>query len=106
MPPCTCADRTAVVFTTGVELLRCSTHDTQTWRVHGRPTTRAVAVAALRDAFQVRTFSEPRRRPAPRRSGVPERVVALPDASAPVPSAEALTALLNARGLAGTWATT
>lgn len=105
MPSCTCADRTSVVFTTGVELLRCSAHDSQTWRVRGRTATRAVAVAALRDAFQDRTAA-PRRRPVPRPSGVPARVVTLPDAAAPVPSAEALTALLNARGLAGSWATT
>lgn len=105
MPSCTCADHTSVVFTTGVVLLRCSTHDSQTWRVRGRTATRAVAVAALRDAFQERSGGGQRRRPAPRPSGVPARIVALPDATTPVPSAEALTALLNARGLAGSWAT-
>ena len=106
MPPCACADRTSVVFTTGVELLRCSAHDSQTWRVRGRTTTRAVAVAALRDAFQDRTGAHGRRRTASRPSGVPARVVTLPDATSPVPSAEALTALLHARGLTGSWATT
>ncbi len=106
MTNCPCPGRTSVAFSTGVELRRCSTHDTQSWLVDGELAEATVAVAALRVGFQELRGSSMRRGPAARTSGVPPRVVTLPPDRAPAaPSAAALTALLHARGLQGSWAT-
>lgn len=107
MTSCSCPDRTSVAFSTGAELLRCSAHDSRTWLVDGEPVAPSVAVATLRAGFQQLRDGSARQGKASRTSGVPPRVVTLPPDSPPVvPSAAALTALLHARGLKGSWATT
>ena len=98
MSPCTCAvpDLTAVRFAQDVVLLRCTRHEQQAWTVDGRPATAARAHAVLREVFEDgRT-----RRHTPRVAPHARVVQLVPPAS----TAEALTALLNARGLAGSWA--
>ena len=98
MSPCTCAAAglTAVRFVQDVVLLRCTHHEQQAWTVDGRPATAAQAHAVLREAFEDGRTRRGARRAAPR-----ERVVQL--VSSPATPAEALTALLNARGLVGSW---
>lgn len=110
-----CCPRTAlsaVTFDSGAVLLRCHAHEQQRWVVAGREVSSTDALALLRDAF----LAGRSRRPEPR-SRRHHKVVQLPDTPAvaadPYPAtprlsgADAsadLTALLNARGLSGSWA--
>jgi hypothetical protein len=78
-------------------LLRCSAHDVQRWAVDGRPAERADVLRRLRGVFDERRGRDRSPRPAPR-----PRVVRLPDPLTGTPE-EQLSALLRARGLAGSW---
>ena len=111
MSSCSCPRTalTAVTFDGGAVLLRCLAHEQQSWVVDGREVTASDAMALLRDSF----VAGRSRRPAPgtRR----HKVVRMPDTPAvdpypqtPQPTGRGadadLTALLNARGLSGSWA--
>ena len=111
MSSCCCprAALAAVTFDNGAVLLRCTAHEQQRWLVEGREVATSEALGLLRDAF---TAGRSRRPEPPTRR---HRVVRMPDTAAvdpypqaPVPTGRGadadLTALLNARGLTGSWA--
>ena len=109
MTSCGCARPalTSLTFGPGIVLLRCSAHEAQSWVVDGREAATADALASLRTVFVERrgqrqptgaTGSHPRRRrtDVPAQPARPEVVdLADPDAR--------LTALLQSRGIAGSW---
>ena len=114
MSSCSCRPdaQVSVTFVNGTVLLRCLAHETHSWLVDGRPVTVQVALNGLRSLFVEARATRGTRQPA--RSG---RVISLPEpapaACSPSPAAatsptqvddEALTALLNSRGLTGSWA--
>lgn len=105
--PCSSHALVLVTFDNGTALLRCPAHETQRWLVDGRPADSTEALSALRELFvQERTERRSRRRARTR-----PRVIRLPE-PAPVQQVTpplgvddaSLTALLQARGLSGTWA--
>lgn len=113
MSSCSCP-RTAlaaVTFDNGAVLLRCPSHEQQRWIVAGQEVSSTDALALLRDAFAAGRSRRPE--PGTRR----HKVVRMPDTTTvavdPYPQAPQLsgtdasadlTALLNARGLTGSWA--
>ena len=101
----------AVTFDNGAVLVRCPSHEQQRWLVEGREVSSTDALALLRDAFSAGRNRRPE--PGTRR----HKVVRMPDTPAvavdPYPetpqlsgddASADLTALLNARGLTGSWA--
>ena len=122
MLPCGCA-RPALIsltFGPGIVLLRCAAHETQSWLVDGAETGTADALASLKTLFVERRgrrqpatdgAAHPRRRRTDVRADVRADVPAQPAARpAALPAvvdlgdADArLTALLQARGLSGSW---
>ena len=101
MSTCACprATLTSLTFADGIVLVRCRAHEQQTWVVDGRPMTAAAALPVLKDLFveqrgKGRRPRSVRRKPpaAPPREAMPDTVVD-----------ERLTALLNARGVPGSW---
>lgn len=116
MSSCTCTDDalTRVTFGNGTVLLRCPAHEAQRWLVDGRPAETRSAMAGLRELFVEQRSARARRAAPPRRRG---SVIRLPEPprttrdSAPPTTAgtprvddDSLNALLQARGLSGTWA--
>jgi hypothetical protein len=105
MPPtstCTCtrSQLTTVRFAHEVVLLRCARHEQQFWTVGGRPASASRAHDVLREVFvEGRARRGGRRVPSPRRG-----VQLVPPSPAPAATAQSLTALLNARGVEGSWA--
>ena len=104
MSTCACpaSSLTSVSFAHGVVMQRCGSHELQTWTVNGRRTDGRAVRGLLKDLF-VETRGQ--RRPAAElpthqvaRSGARTHVA--PDAT----TDERLTALLNARGVQGSWA--
>lgn len=101
----------AVTFDNGAVLLRCPSHEQQRWLVEDQEVSTTDALALLRDSFVAgRT-----RRPEPGTSR--HKIVRMPETPAgavdPYPgtpqlsgddASADLTALLNARGLTGSWA--
>jgi hypothetical protein len=107
MSPCSCPESslTSVTFSSGAVLLRCPSHEAQTWLVDGRTAPTSAALSNLRALFDDRPRgARPASRVrAPRRA--PGAVVApLADAYPAEPSSEALVALLRERGFTGSWA--
>lgn len=111
MSPCRCprVALAAVTFDNGAVLLRCPSHEQQRWLVEDREVSTTDALALLRDAFVAGRSRRPE--PGTRR----HEVVRMPDTPAVDPYPETprlsgndasadLTALLNARGLTGSWA--
>lgn len=104
MTSCACpaASLASLRFADGLVLLRCSSHESQTWFVDGRPAERDEVLPALKELFAERRGE---RSPSPRTTP-PARVIRM---TAPVLPADGddstrLTALLHARGLSGSWA--
>ena len=107
--PCPRTALAAVTFDNGAVLLRCPSHEEQRWLVEGREVSTTDALALLRDSFVAGRSRRPQ--PGTRR----HRIVRMPDTPAVDPYPETpqlsgddasadLTALLNARGLSGSWA--
>lgn len=105
MSPCTCAvhELTAVRFAQDVVLLRCARHEQQAWTVAGRPASAARAHAVLRAVFDEGRSRRGQRRTTPRHHVVRLTPAPPPATTAEATTAEALTALLHARGLEGSW---
>jgi hypothetical protein len=113
MDTCSCAPAslTCVTFARGIVMRRCPAHEVQSWTVDGSRTDAATARGLLKDVFvelrgqRVRS-SSPAPTPrvlhldVPSYDDDPSTEVALPAGAD-----ERLTALLNARGLQGSWAT-
>lgn len=102
MTTCACpaTSLASLRFADGLVLLRCSAHEQQTWYVDGRPAERHEVLPVLKELFVDRRGERAGRR-APAR-----QVVQLPEAAPAVPEKAdnaRLTALLQARGLSGTW---
>ena len=114
MSSCSCSPDalSSVTFGNGTVLVRCPAHEAQHWLVDGRPVEVTVALGRLRALFtehRSRASREPAlRQPALRQAAPRPRVIQLPQpapAGSPVRvDDEALTALLHARGLSGSWA--
>lgn len=109
--PCPSTALAAVTFDNGAVLLRCPSHEQQRWLVEDREVSTTDALALLRDAFVAGRSRRPE--PGTRRN----KIVRMPDTPAvavdPYPetpqlsgddASADLTALLNARGLTGSWA--
>ena len=95
---CPASTLTSVAFASGVAMQRCPSHELQSWTVDGRPTDARTARRLLQALF-VESRGQ-------RRSGAPASRRTIPPAQPAAParhSDEDLTALLNARGLPGTW---
>ena len=109
MSSCSCSPHalSSVTFGNGIVLVRCPAHEAQRWLVDGRPVEVTVALGRLRALFAEHRSRAPRE-PAPRQAAPQRRVIQLPQptsAEQPVRvDDDALTALLHARGLSGTWA--
>ncbi len=105
MSPCSCPESalTSVAFATDVVLLRCTSHEVQTWVVDGRTAPRSAALSSLRELFDDRRGT---RSPTPVRAvrPAPPRVVRLDDPYPLSSSSDALAALLRERGFTGAWA--
>jgi hypothetical protein len=108
MNSCACppATLTSVAFAHGIVMQRCVSHEQQTWILDGRPIDSATVRPALKDLFiQQRDLRQRPRSAAPRRHAVPLVPTPTPVVQHPAadPRADDLTALLNARGLQGSW---
>lgn len=100
MTSCACppSTLTSLTFAEGIVLVRCRAHDQQAWVVEGRVMETAAALPALKDVFIEQRGKGGR--PSTVRRKPPVRV----RREAPVGAVEdRLTALLNARGLPGSW---
>lgn len=109
MSSCSCSPDalSSVTFGNGTVLVRCPAHEAQRWLVDGRPVEVTVALGRLRALFSEHRSRAPRQ-PALRQAATRSRVIQLP-LSAPADQPvrvddDALTALLHARGLSGSWA--
>lgn len=107
--PCSPDALTRVTFDNGTVLLRCPAHEAQRWLVDGQPVDSAAALAGLRELFTQQRGSRAGR------VRTPHRVIQLPTSRETVPARDvdvrdvrvddaSLTALLQARGLTGSWA--
>lgn len=110
---------TSVAFADGTVLLRCGAHERQAWLVDGEPAPRQAALDGLRALFTEQRYQRARRPRRPR-PAVVDLVVPAPRMVPPAVvrldpprvdahqrdrrDGELLTALLQARGLPGTWA--
>lgn len=116
MSSCSCSPESlvSVTFRNGTVLLRCPAHEIQRWLVDGRPVAVPTALDGLRSLFVEHRGVRAAPQPAPAAAERPaaDRVIQLPRAAAAAQSPQdparvddaALTALLNARGLTGSWA--
>lgn len=106
MTTCACpaTSLASLRFADGLVMLRCASHELQTWYVDGRPAERHEVLPALKDLFVDRR-GERRSTPAPARRVVRlSEPVAYDAGPADTDDSARLTALLQARGLSGTWA--
>lgn len=111
MTSCACPTSrlTSVQFTHGVVMQRCQAHELATWTVDGRRADARTVRGRLKDVFvesrgQRRTAA-PARTPRVAQPAVPAHPAGAVAAMAQAPDDDLLTALLNARGLTGSWAT-
>ena len=107
MTSCACpaSSLTAVQFAHGVVMQRCRSHELATWTVDGRRADTRTVRGLLKDLF-VETRCQ-RRTPSPRALpvAVPAQATAAVDVLDGLAADDLLTALLNARGVQGRWAT-
>ena len=112
MDTCSCAPATltCVTFARGVVMRRCRRHELQTWTVDGRRTDAETARGLLRDLFvEMRGERARSTSPAPTPRVLHLEVPSYDDdpsaeVALPAGADERLTALLNSRGLQGSWA--
>lgn len=107
MTSCACpaSSLTAVQFAHGVVMQRCRSHELATWTVNGRRADTRTVRGLLKDLF-VESRGQRRDSAPAHASRVVRRDVPVPvDALAGLQDDDLLTALLNARGLQGSWVT-
>ena len=111
MDNCSCAPAslTCVTFARGVVMRRCPVHEIQTWTVDGSRTDAGTARSLLKDLF-VDLRGQRGRSTSPARGrrvlhlDVPSVADPSSEVALPAGADEHLTALLNSRGLQGSWA--
>ena len=108
MTSCVCpaTSLASLRFADGLVMLRCASHEQQTWFVDGRPAERDQVLPALKELFvdrrgERRTSRVTAARPRVLRMQEP---VAYDAVSPEADDGARLTALLHARGMSGTWA--
>jgi hypothetical protein len=111
METCSCAlsSLTSVTFARGVVMRRCPVHEIQTWTVDGSRTDAGTARSLLKDLFvEMRGQRARSTSPTPVRRvlhlNVPSQDDPDSEVALPAGADEHLTALLNSRGLQGSWA--
>lgn len=109
MSTCICAPAhlTCVAFAHGIVMQRCRVHELQKWTLDGRATDARTVRTLLKDLF-VETrgtrSTSPATRPAPVSLTLPVQSHTSSEVALDAGTDEALTSLLRARGLQGSWA--